>query len=102
MNLEEQFHKEMLEIYRKAASQLGYYASYFLRMVDDQGGLRAAKQLLRTDELSDGFTRLWSENRLDLSVEALVLQETWRSLFTKEELATARHRLRESGYEINK
>ena len=101
MRLEEQFHKEMLEIYRNAASQLGYYASYFLRMVDDQGGLRAAKQLLRTEELSDGFTRLWAENRLDLSVEALVLQEMWKSLFTKEELATAHRRLKESGYEIS-
>ena len=66
------FHQEMLNIYKEAAA-FGYYPTYFLRMVTEQGGLAAARQLLRDGTVSDGFTRLWQEGRLDISVEAVVL-----------------------------
>ena len=48
MALEERFHEEMLRIYREA-TEFDYYATYLLRMVNEQGGLTAAKQLLRGD-----------------------------------------------------
>lgn len=98
MDLEERFQNEMLRIYREA-TKFGYYPTYFLRMVNEQGGLAAARQLLGGDDPSSGFTRLWEEQRLDLSVEAVVLQEPWRSLFTADELTTARRRLEELGYQ---
>ena len=97
MGAEKDFHAEMLRIYREAA-KFDYYATYLLRMVNEQGGLIAAKQLLRGDTPASGFTRLWEEQRLDLSVEALVLHEPWRCLFTDEELTKARRRLEELGY----
>ena len=97
MDLEERFQEEMLRIYREA-TKFGYYPTYFLRMVNEQGGLATAKQLLGGDEASSGFTRLWEERRLDLSVEAVVLHEPWRSLFTEDELNKARRRLEELGY----
>ena len=97
MDIEERFQEEMFRIYREA-TQFRYYPTYFLRMVNEQGGLAAAKQLLSGDDPSSGFTRLWEEQRLDISVEAVVLQEPWRSLFTEEELTKARRRLEELGY----
>ena len=76
MNLEERFHEEVVGIYREAA-EFGYYPNYFLRMVVDQGGLAAAKQLLSSSsDPSSGFVRLWEEQRLDLSVEVLVVSPT--------------------------
>ena len=98
MNLEERFHQEMLRIY-EGAKEFGYNPTYFLRMVVDRGGLSAAKQLLDGNELSDGFVRLWHEQRLDLSVEALALREPWRLLFTHEELAEAQRRLDGAEYD---
>ena len=92
MNLEGRFQQEMLRIYEEA-KEFGYYPTYFLRMVLEQGGLPAAKQLLAGQELSDGFVRLWDEQRLDLSVEALAVREPWSALFTHEELAEAQRRL---------
>ena len=97
-NLEARFHEALVRIYREAAS-FGYYPAYFLRMVVEQGGLVAAKQLLNSSEPSSGFTRLWDEGRLDLSVEAVVIQEPWRILFTDEELLEARRRLVDLGYD---
>ena len=96
-NLETRFNGEMRRIYREA-TRFGYYPRYFLRMVQEQGGVAAAKQLLNTIEPSSGFTRLWCECRLDLSVEAVVVQEPWSALFTDKELSVARRRLADLGY----
>lgn len=40
--LEDQFHQDMVEIYKTAKRELHYNASYFIQMVAEQGGLRAA------------------------------------------------------------
>ncbi len=97
MNLEDRFHEAMLGIYEEAGT-FGYRPTYFLRMVNEQGGLSAARNLLNSAELTEGFVRLWEEQRLDLSVEALVLREPWSTLFIDVELAKARRRLEEMGY----
>ena len=94
---EKRFHEEMLRIYDEAA-ELGYRPTYFLRMVRERGGLDAAKQLLKGNELSDGLVRLWELGRLDLSMEALVQADPWSTLFTFEELTQARQRLEQLGY----
>ena len=92
MNSENQFHQEMIRIYDEA-SELGYYPTYLLQMVNHLGGRQAAKQLLGSDTPSSGFERLWELGRLDLTVESLALQEPWAHLFTEEELQEARRRL---------
>lgn len=99
VNIEAGFHSAMLNIYEEAKKQCNYNATYFLRMVSEMGGLEAAKQLLSTDAPQDGFTKLWECGRLDLSVEYLVLKPEFKRLFTKEELKTARMRLKTYGYD---
>lgn len=91
-DLEIRFHQAMLGIYDEAV-RLRYYPTYFRRMVEEQGGLRAAKQLLQGDTPSSGFERLWELGRPDLTVEYLVLQEPWCKLFSADELRTAERRL---------
>lgn len=90
--LENEFHRAMLATYDRAA-KLGYRATYFLQMVQEQGGVHAAKGLLAKTEIQAGLIRLQELGRLDISMEALVLQEKFRSLFTQEELAEAQRRL---------
>ena len=70
-------------------------------MVIDRGGLDAAKMLLGSGGYSEGLTRLWEEKRLDISMEATVLQDPWRELFTEEELSVAKQKLEELGYQFN-
>ena len=96
--IEARFHDEMIGIYRKAKSECDYNAVRFLQMVTDQGGLQAAKNLLHASGFSDGFTALWEHGRLDISMEALVLQDPWSQLFTADELGVARKRLEDLGY----
>lgn len=97
-DLEMRFHERMLELYRKAKDECGYNAIRFLQMAIELGGVQAAKALLRAPGYSDGFTTLWERGHLDLSMEAVVIQDPWRELFSAKELATAERRLRELGY----
>jgi alkylated DNA nucleotide flippase Atl1 len=94
-----EFHRAMVKLYERAKDEAGYPANYFLRMVSDLGGVEAAKQLLAVSHVSDGFTALWERGRLDLSVEAHVLDPRWAPLFTEEEIQTARRWLEEFGYD---
>ena len=98
VNLEPPFHQEMLRIYDEA-STFGYRPTYFRRMVNEHGGVQAARILLGKDAPSYGFEKLWEEGRLDLSVEVLVLREPWRALFTLDELREAYRRLDGSDYD---
>lgn len=100
--IEDQFHAAMLHIYESAARlKPPYRATRFLQMVQGSGGKSAADQLLGGTNPSSGFTELFlrGPENLKLSVEYLVLQDPWRSLFTDEQLAEARRRLEQVGVE---
>ncbi len=97
--LERRFHEEMLNVYRRAKSECRYNAGYFLKMVNEHGGLKTAKILLDKDDVSEGFTALWERGRLDLTVEAVVLTDPWHTLFSDTQLETARKRLQDLGYQ---
>ena len=92
-SLEEQFQEQMVNIYRNALKQANYKATKFLEMVTMQGGLAAAKALLHTPYLPDGFAELWERGRLDLTMEYMLVRPPWNSLFTEEELKVAHRRL---------
>ena len=94
--LEESFHAAMLNVYQ-CAGRLNspYRPTRFLSMVRTRGGKEAADQLLGTNSPSDGFTELFLRGResLKLSVEYLVLQDPWNTLFTNNQRAEASRRL---------
>jgi hypothetical protein len=97
MNDSEIFGEAMRKLYLDA-KDAGYNATYFLRMLNDFGGVTTARRLLASSQPSEGFTRLWEMGRLDLSVEALILHDRWRRLFSTEERTAARERLANYGW----
>jgi hypothetical protein len=79
--------------------EAGYNATIFLSMISDRGGLTTAKYLINSPAPSDGYTHLYERGRLDLTVEAMIVENTrWHPLFTSEELAAANERLKKYGY----
>lgn len=98
--LEKAFQERMVEIYTSAKKEAGYNATRFLAMVSENGGLETARTLLHASRVSDGYTALWERERLDLTVEAVVLEPRWSSLFTPEELEIAVRRLRDYGFSV--
>jgi hypothetical protein len=97
-SLAREFDSGMVGIYRRALSEAHYKATRFLQMVHENGGVEAASRLL--PHMSEGFADLWRRNRLDLTVEALIIQPKWRPLFSVDQLDAAEQRLRECGYPI--
>ena len=98
--IEVEFHEAMVSIYH-AAAEHGYYATYFLRMVSEHGGFDAARRLINAPIEQSGLVELWRRDLLSISVEALVLEERWQTLFDDEELSKARERLIAHGYEFS-
>jgi hypothetical protein len=99
-NLETQFNEAMFGIYRRAKAEAKYNATIFLQMLTDNGGLATARTLINAAKPSDGYTALYLRNRLDLTVEAVVVDDPrWHSLFEPEEIEKAKRRLHDYGYE---
>ena len=97
--LEAEFHSAMEEIYRRAKEEASYNATAFKRMVAEHGGPETARRLINAQAVSDGYTALYLKGRLDLTVEAAVLEtERFHALFTTEELEICRKRLNEYRY----
>jgi len=97
MNLEEQLTAALRGTY-EAARERGYTATYFLQMLEEHGGLETARRLLAKPEAQQGLFELWERDLLGESMEAVILQERFQSLFTEGELAEARRRLSELGF----
>jgi hypothetical protein len=99
-NLEQQFTQAMFDIYRRAKTEAGYNATIFLQMISDRGGVDTAKRLINASKPSDGYTHLYERGHLEITLEAVVVENSkWHCLFTPEEIARARKRLKDYGYE---
>ena len=97
--LERLFDEAMFSIYRRAKDEAQYNATIFLSMLTRDRGLRTAKYLINSSKPSDGYTALYERNRLDLTVEALVVENRrWHDLFTAAEVERAVKRLAQYGY----
>lgn len=90
------FDRAMRAIYDEAAG-FGYQPVRFRQMLAEHGGIETARRLIRGSATS-GFDTLWEHQRLDLSVEALVIDPQWRALFSDEEAKMASKRLKQYGY----
>ena len=96
--IERRWNRVMASIYDTAKRELGYNASRFIQMVCERGVVSAARQLARSQSPSDGFTFLWEHHRLDLTVEAHMLDEEYVSLFSDEDRRRALDRLNQYGW----
>ena len=86
----------MLDGWRRAGEEAGYWANYFHRDVLKKGGLATAKQLLvpkKNSKIDKGFQALIDAGLPHISVECIVLQPQFRTLFTDDELRVAQARM---------
>ena len=69
-----------------------------MRPIDPENGLKNAKRAMSGNRLSEGFDTLAAKNRLDLSLEALVIDKRFTQLFSDDEANAALERLLSAGY----
>jgi hypothetical protein len=96
MNLENEFHHEMIGV-ADFANAHGF-GQRFRQMLGEYGGVGTAKRLLAKGDIQEGLFELSQLNRLDMSMEAYVIKEKYQSLFKPVEITEARRRLEKLGY----
>lgn len=79
---------------RAKASQIGVR----LRPIEADEAIKTAHRWLSGSRESDGFSILADKRRLELSLEALVIDKRFTALFTDDEANTALERLLAAGY----
>ena len=79
---------------REKAAQLGIR----MRPVEAADAMKTAHRALTGNRISDGFNQLADKRRLDLSLEALVVDKRFTGLFSDEEANNALMRLLDAGY----
>ncbi len=96
--LSEQFQAALLSVCQQAESEVGVKLTRLMQTIDKRGGVETAQEILRRGHYSDGFDALEKAGRLDLSLEAVVIQETFGHLFTDDEVNACYAALLEGGY----
>lgn len=96
--VEHEFENFLREKVREA-NVFKYVPTKFLGMLSSLGAYATVAQLLGSQRITSGYERLSENRRLDLTVEALVLEHKWRDYFDPVLLQRAIARLRAFGYQ---
>ena len=94
-----EFGQELFDGYLEAKTRYHYNAARFLQMLDEHGGVETARRLLSGKEQS-GLTEMYLCKRLDLTVEARVLNPKYESLFTPDLRTVAQQRLQDREFDV--
>lgn len=95
---DERFTAFLREKATEAKRDLGYDPKQFIGMLNADGGYATVSKLVGGKNPSDGFTKLWQKGRLDLSVEALVLETEWIQFFDEQLVKHAERKLKAVEY----
>ena len=103
-SIEQDFIAAMLALHEKAKSEIhSYNPTKFFQLIKEFGGLQAAKILINGKGVPEGLRVLWEKKRLDLSTEALIVEnQKYHQLFTEAEIELARNKLITLGYQFKK
>ena len=93
-----QFHQDMVNAYQTCIKKLHYHPTLVLHYLGEHTAVETARWLVNLPNESSGFTRLWQEDRLDLSAEAMILKPEYAALFSVEDRRTAYDTLKAYDY----
>ncbi|MEJ2183456.1 MAG: hypothetical protein P8Y66_08025 [Nitrospirota bacterium] len=89
-----QFEQDLVALYENVWVKCGYREPRLLSMVEEWGGVEAAKRILSSGRFLFGTAELGRCNCMGATLEALVLDPRYADLFTAEERITASSRLK--------
>jgi hypothetical protein len=99
--LENQLKADLLEACRISREELNYNPIRFMQMLTEKGTKETAIELISSPAPAEGFTRMWENGTLHLTVEAHVIKPKYEPLFSQEIIDKARERLEKYGYKGN-
>ena len=99
-DLERDFERDMLADSKDYTQRTRTSPTRYLQMIGQHGGVETARILALSVAESEGFTRAWEHQCLNLTAEHLMIygkQGAYQSLFGEEALKAARKRLKAYG-----
>jgi len=93
-HLEKKLKQVFKETSRICSVQYGYNPTRFLQMLENKGPVQTAIELVMAPRIHEGFIKLLELNRLDLTVEAIILRQPYCNLFPEEVLKKAKEKLK--------
>jgi hypothetical protein len=98
-NLKHELRERYISTYNEC-KKFNYNPRAFLDMVvSNEDIIEVTRKLIHQDDATSGFTKLFENKRMDLSVEKIILESRYRELFTREDLLKAYRRLKDFGYD---
>lgn len=98
MTLAQSFQSEAIARAQTAMLTYGCPTKRLVETLQAKGGVETTRELCRRGRLSDGFDALQKCGHLELSLEALVIQGKYGTLFTDEEVNGCLDALMAAGY----
>lgn len=96
-NLIQEFDAAMEGLYRQIREETNYNPSRFLQMLHQYRGVETACRLIGAQ--TQGYTKLYLLGRLDLTVEAFIVENPkWWPLFSEDDYARSIERLMHHKY----
>lgn len=100
--LKKAFHQEMINLCKRRNQELKYKSTRLLDFINKYGGYEAAVKYITTESNVQDFAILWENERLDLSVEALITKPQYTSLFLEDIVTYCDQKLKQYSYAPNK
>ncbi len=101
MDLERELYVELINLYKKSEVEMDYKPFRVLQMLNS-GAIpsEVIKRIIFIEGGSFDFELLKSRNRLDLSIETIVLKKRYEDVFSDRERSWCRLKLKKGGYEF--
>ena len=96
--VEKKLQLAVLENCAKAEAQYDCKMTRLVQTIERFGVAKTAQEMIRKRRTSDGFAKLASAGRLDLTLEAQVVKSEYGELFSDEEVNECYDLLCEHGY----
>jgi hypothetical protein len=96
--LEKKFSEEWMKKTEEAQGMDEYNDARLLKNIQEYGGVSVAKRAMERNGSSENFDMLKKNNRLDLSMEALIVKGEYGALFEDDEVNHCLELLCECGY----
>lgn len=96
--LEKKLQEELIKNCNIAQKEYGYNPTRFLQTLEKFGAVRTIQEIIRKGRTSDSFEKLQQAGRIELTMEATVVNKKYGELFTDEEVNSCYELLCEHGY----
>ncbi|MGL4452300.1 MAG: hypothetical protein ACRCTZ_14050 [Sarcina sp.] len=96
--LEKKLQQEVIKNCEIAEAECECKMTRLLNTIEKFGIVRTAQEIIRKRRTSDCFNTLLEKGRLDLTMEAAIVQGKYAELFTDEEVNSCYELLCENGY----